>query len=163
VSDRTLENIDTRYILIFILFVIISVSLTLYFNSMSYRVKSVNFKVAQWLMRDGAIVVDARDYKSYLESHIPNAVSLPESRLREGIPEFLLRSASQHIVVYGCDGRSEGLKVAYLLVRAGLENAVNMKGGFCEWKRENLPVTAGEGIQSLLLTPQPTSMPWSRA
>ncbi len=140
--DQTLENIETRYIFLFIVFIVVCVSSTLYFNSIGFQVKSVDLKVAQKLIRNGAPVIDTRKHKKYLSSHISGAISVPLDNLENGIPEIISFPKSKIILVYGCNGTSSGLEATYILNKSGFVNAVNLETGICGWKNADLPTVS---------------------
>lgn len=102
--------------------------------SETFNVTSIPAVRAKQLIDQGAVVVDVRGPKTYGESHIPGAISVPLSALETAIPRSLADAKTKAVVVYCGDGVTIGPKGTYLLNQAGYQQAVNLEGGFKSWK-----------------------------
>ena len=100
----------------------------------TYDVASISAVRAKQLIDQGAVVIDVRGPKTYGESHIPGAISVPLSALESAIPRSLADAKTKAVVVYCGDGVTIGPKGTYLLNQAGYRQAVNLEGGFKSWK-----------------------------
>lgn len=98
------------------------------------------------MIRQGAVLVDARSRELFRESHIAGAVSLPLGQAEEEIPSFRNRvSLTTPVIVYcsgyGCrDSDDLGAK----LIEAGYGEVLVYEGGFPEWREAGLPVGKGD-------------------
>lgn len=82
-------------------------------------------------------LVDVRTAGEYAAGHIPGALNVDVLR-----DDFTEKAASllprnRRVAVY-CRSGKRSLKAAALLVRAGYK-VINLKGGWLEWKADNLP------------------------
>jgi rhodanese-related sulfurtransferase len=94
------------------------------------------------------VVVDARSRESYMQGHIPGAISFPH---REMSPTSTGRLDSQKTYVVYCDGIgcNGSTKGAWKLAAAGFR-VKELLGGLDFWIRDGHPVARGEETGSLL-------------
>ena len=93
-----------------------------------------------------ALFVDARDKKSYRESHIEGAVSLPVNDYDNAIIPFSEKyDVSQKIITY-CSGRQceDSHFLAENLYSEGYKNIFVFIDGFEAWEENALPVESEE-------------------
>ena len=86
----------------------------------------------QLLHEGNVVLVDVRSYGSYLDAHLPNAISIPLDKLERSLAR--LRKANARIVLY-CGGQA-GLKsgrAATLLREHGFQRVYCLDGGFDRW------------------------------
>lgn len=102
------------------------------------------------------IILDLRDYKSYGESHIENAVNFEVNSVFEnylGVPRRIKRvneliytfsnvgvGAYNNVAIYS-DKMEDNFVVASLLYILGVEKVFIIKDGFKGWKSNSLPVS----------------------
>lgn len=110
------------------------------FGTGSFNVKEVSVSEAKSLIDSGAIVVDVREPEAFKNRHLPGAVSIPLSQLRNGVPASLSTARDQSIVVYCGDGSTIGPEGTRTLNDAGYGRAVNMKSGIQGWKDAGHPI-----------------------
>jgi rhodanese-related sulfurtransferase len=82
-------------------------------------------------------LVDVRTAEEYAEGHIPDALNIDVLQ-----DDFTQKATARlpkdrRVAVY-CRSGKRSLKAAALLVKAGYK-VVNLKGGWLEWKADNLP------------------------
>jgi len=113
-------------------------------NILDPMIREIDLDIAEKLFEKKTLFVDARLKKYYLEGHIPN--SLCNDNL-----DSLVTNIEQHIsvddpfVVYCSDddcGSSEEL--AFSLQEQGFSNIYLFKGGWKQWKNNNLPFENNE-------------------
>lgn len=77
-------------------------------------------------------VLDVRDYKDYINGHIPYAVHIPKKEIKDNL-EILTKDKVTVVYTY-----SDSCPRAYKSALALIENhypAVVLRGGFKEWKK----------------------------
>jgi rhodanese-related sulfurtransferase len=79
------------------------------------------------------LFVDVRPQDEWDEGHLPGAVHLPRNNL-ESRAESVLPEKSRQLVVY-CGSGPRSAFATRSLHELGYENAVNLAGGFADWKR----------------------------
>lgn len=113
-------------------------------NRLDPIIREIDLEIAEILFEQNILFVDARSKEYYLEGHIPN--SLCNDNL-----DSLVTNIEQHIlvdeafVVYCSDddcGSSEEL--AFSLQEQGFSNIYLFKGGWKQWKDNNLPFENNE-------------------
>ena len=113
-------------------------------NRLDPIIREIDLEIAETLFEQNTLFVDARSKEYYLEGHIPN--SLCNDNL-----DSLVINIEQHIsfddpfVVYCSDddcGSSEEL--AFSLQEQGFSNIYLFKGGWKQWKDNNLPFENNE-------------------
>ena len=92
------------------------------------------------------LFVDVREPDEWDEGHIPGAIHVPRGRL-EGRIEGLVPDKDRPLVVY-CSAGSRSAFAAKVLDELGYEEAVNLAGGFQDWKRNGFDVTIPRALSS---------------
>ena len=104
-----------------------------------HGIKNANAAQAvQLLNRENGVVVDVCEPKEFSAGHVPNAINLPLSSLKDRLRE-LEKHKSKPIVV-SCRSGNRSLKGAVLLRKHGFPTVYNLSGGLQAWERDNLPV-----------------------
>ena len=98
-----------------------------------FDVRSISALEASQLIASGAVVVDVREHEPYRGRHIPGAVSVPLSSLRNAIPAEIAQAKAKPVVVYCGDGVAIGPEGTSILNKAGFAQAVNLEGGIQAW------------------------------
>jgi rhodanese-related sulfurtransferase len=107
---------------------------------LSHSVPEISPKEAA--KQPSAILLDAREEKEYLVSHIQNAIWVGYDKLDLSLIEK--NDKKRPIIVYCSVGyRSE--KVAEKLIKKGFTNVENLYGGIFEWKNEGNIVVNNKG------------------
>lgn len=87
---------------------------------------------------EGAMILDVRSPREYAAKHIPGAVNLPLSRLRDHLAEV---PAERRIILH-CAGGYRSSIAASLLARHGIAQVTEMAGGLAAWEAAQLPLSA---------------------
>ncbi|MGZ4829233.1 MAG: MBL fold metallo-hydrolase [Candidatus Angelobacter sp.] len=85
---------------------------------------------------DGLQVLDVRREAEWQSGHIEGAEWFPLDSFKVSAPEL----DPQAPVAVHCQGGYRSMIACSLLLRAGLENAINVVGGFDAWRQAGLPV-----------------------
>jgi rhodanese-related sulfurtransferase len=93
------------------------------------------------LINRGATVVDIRDAAKYAQGHIVDSISIPASEM-PAEQNKRLKKASSVIVV--CDNGVQSGQCVASLVKDGMQNVFNLKGGISAWQGDNLPIVGAE-------------------
>ena len=92
----------------------------------------------QHTSRGKGIFLDIRGEKAYSSGHIIGAIQTTFDNLKQGV-RFLQKYKNKPIVVYCHTGQSS--KSSYeLLKQQGFEDVSILRGGFSQWKNDNLPI-----------------------
>ncbi|MDA7742146.1 rhodanese-like domain-containing protein [Francisellaceae bacterium] len=87
--------------------------------------------------REKGIFLDIRDGKEYNDGHIVGAIHTTVGNLKEST-KVLTKHKSHPIIIY--NNNDQNTKAAFdLLVAAGFEQATTLRGGYAQWKTDNLP------------------------
>ena len=125
------------YLLVFI--IVTSGLLLLFPRALSGGVKIINVRDAVLLMnRQACTIIDVRAEEKFNIGHIPNAISIPYSKLPDMV-EKLKKQSKKTILVYCGSGNSSG-KAMKLLSQKEFESVISIEGGFTEWVKLQLPV-----------------------
>ena len=90
-------------------------------------------------MLDRVQVVDVRRQAEWDEGHIDGAILMPLHKL----PELAARIDGDRPVAVHCKGGYRGAIAASLIQRAGLDQVMNLTGGFDAWRACGLPEAKG--------------------
>src|SRR4051794_35835787 len=101
---------------------------------MAEQGRVTHLELLQRLQDPWLAVVDVLPEKSYIEAHIPGAISLPLPEIREN-GRSVLRDLNREIVVY-CSGPSSSLseEAVALLKELGYRNVRRFEAGLSGWK-----------------------------
>jgi len=90
----------------------------------------------------GVVLVDARAYSEWEQSHIPGALPLPSGEFDKRYPQIKRQLVHASVVLLYCHGKGCGIAdyVAQLLADQGHRNVAVFGGGYPEWKEAKLPL-----------------------
>jgi rhodanese-related sulfurtransferase len=100
--------------------------------------------VVRYQEAGAALIVDARDSESFVEGHIPGAVSLPYGEATPDAIEALVPGDRPIIVYCGGNGCEISVDLAWDLLGSGHGRVAVYEGGFPEWESAGRVVAAGE-------------------
>ncbi|MFN6121481.1 MAG: rhodanese-like domain-containing protein [Actinomycetes bacterium] len=96
--------------------------------------------------REGAFLLDVREYEEWMAGHVDGAVHVPMQQLPERLAEL---PTDRRIVCICRSGNRSGQVTAWLL-RQGYD-AINMAGGMRQWHAEQLPFVNANGNPGVVL------------
>ncbi|MBI5783298.1 MAG: rhodanese-like domain-containing protein [Gammaproteobacteria bacterium] len=104
-----------------------------------YGIKNANAaQTVQLLNRENGVVVDVCEPREFSTGHVPSAINLPLSSLKDRLRE--LDKYKNKPVIVSCRSGNRSLKGAVLLRKHGFPTVYNLSGGLQAWERDNLPV-----------------------
>jgi hydroxyacylglutathione hydrolase len=93
-------------------------------------------ELARRLSKGEATVIDVRNASEWDTGHVSGASNVPLATLAERIAEI---PRDQQVVVH-CQAGTRSSIAASVLRANGVENVVNLTGGFAEWSDTGLPI-----------------------
>lgn len=93
--------------------------------------------------REGAVVLDIRDEKEFVQGHIAGAVNIPYANLDNRVGE--LEPYKEKPVVLVCKMGQHASAAGRQLKSKGFTNVRRLMGGMAEWSAANLPMVKGKG------------------
>jgi len=91
-------------------------------------------------LKSGAVtVIDVRNRSEWDHGHLPGALHIPLGHLVARAQEI----ARDRPVVLQCQGGARSAIASSLLLRLGMAQVVNLRGGYAEWAAAGNPVSAG--------------------
>jgi hydroxyacylglutathione hydrolase len=91
-------------------------------------------------VRSGDVtVLDVRNASEWEHGHLPGALHIPVGLLTQRLGEI----PRGRPVVVQCQGGTRSAIAASILLKHGVRDVINLRGGFDEWSREALPVAHG--------------------
>jgi len=100
--------------------------------------------VERYQETSAALIVDARDAESFVEGHIPGAISLPYGEATPDVIEALDPGGRPIIVYCGGNGCEVSVDLAWDLLGSGHGRVAVYEGGFPEWRSSGRAVASGE-------------------
>ena len=82
------------------------------------------------------VVIDVRNRSEWEHGHIPGAIHIPMGHLPRRLAEI---PRGRPIVVH-CQGGSRSAIGSSVLLRSGIDDVHNLRGGFAEWERQGKPI-----------------------
>ncbi|OSS41866.1 Rhodanese domain protein [Desulfurella amilsii] len=104
-------------------------------------IHNVSVQEAKKLIKNGSVILDAREYPEYAAGHIPGAIWAPRGLIDFQGPTWFPDKNKTYLTYCKTGGR--GVIVAYELKELGYDNVVNLDGGFDAWERDGEPIEKG--------------------
>lgn len=84
---------------------------------------------------DSWLIIDVREDHEYAAGHLPDAISMPRSRLEMlAMQSDTLEAAADKPALVYCGSGKRSVLAAYTLKTLGMQRAVSMDGGFAAWR-----------------------------
>jgi len=96
------------------------------------------------LQTNGLQILDVRREPEYQAGHIAQAEWFPLDQFRVSAPDI---DTTTPLAVH-CQGGYRSMIACSLLRRAGIENVINVTGGFDAWRKERLPIETAVAVHS---------------
>ncbi|MGM8850588.1 rhodanese-like domain-containing protein [Salinicola halophyticus] len=88
--------------------------------------------------REDGVVIDIRESNEFKAGHIAGAKNIPQSRLKERLPQIEKHKDTPVIVV--CKQGQTSSAAVTELSQAGFSRVYKLKGGMAQWQADGLPV-----------------------
>lgn len=108
--------------------------------------------------KNGALLIDARPYPSYLKSSIPGAISIPDTQMKDLEGRFPADKKTPIIAFCGGYNCVKSHVVAQRLLDLGYSDVKVYAAGEPEWKKQGLPMTGGKASKIVVDTPKVQKM-----
>jgi rhodanese-related sulfurtransferase len=128
------------HLILTLVFILALLVLEPYLLKMSGIKMIAPLRVTQLVNRDSALVLDVCTDKEFAEGHIPNAVSLPLSRLSSEADKTLKKSKENPVII-SCRSGNRAKSAAKKLSKLGFKDIYILSGGNAAWRKENLPMS----------------------
>ena len=89
---------------------------------------------------DDAVVVDICESTEYRKGHIPGAINIPVSQLKEGTTVLDKYKKKKRPIVVTCQTGSRSGPAAALLRKNEFASVYTLTGGIAGWQKENFPI-----------------------
>jgi hydroxyacylglutathione hydrolase len=96
------------------------------------------------LQNNGLQLLDVRREPEWQAGHIAQAEWFPLDRFKLSAPDI---DTNAPLAVH-CQGGYRSMIACSLLRRAGVENVINVTGGFDAWRKEGLPIETAEAVKA---------------
>lgn len=88
--------------------------------------------------REDGVVIDIRESNEFKAGHIAGAKNIPQSRLKDRLPQIEKHKDTPVIVV--CKQGQTSSAAVTELSQAGFSRVYKLKGGMAQWQADGLPV-----------------------
>jgi rhodanese-related sulfurtransferase len=104
-----------------------------------HGIKNTNVaQTVQLLNREDGVIVDVCEPTEFKAGHIPNAINLPLSALKDRLRE--IDKYKNKPVIVTCRAGNRSVKGAVMLRKHGFPTVYNLAGGLLAWEKDNLPL-----------------------
>jgi len=94
--------------------------------------------IAKLAQGENTVILDVRSVEEFNEGHIPGAINIPNSELKDRITE-LEEKKLQDLVVY-CRSGNRAAFSYQILTENDFEQVEHLVGDFILWEEKNLPI-----------------------
>jgi len=108
------------------------------------RIELVSVDEARQEMEGGVRVLDVREQNEWDESHLEDAIHVPQGEVADRIDELAPDRTERLLVHCRTDARSA--RIVDLLGELGYEDAVAVEGGIVAWEGAGLPLVYAKGL-----------------
>ena len=85
--------------------------------------KTIKISELNFLIENGGILIDCRNYDEYLKKHLDNAINIPISN----ITSILNKYPKDKILIFYCKSGIRSLKACNIMVKLGYTKIYNLK------------------------------------
>jgi sulfur-carrier protein adenylyltransferase/sulfurtransferase len=108
------------------------------------RIDLIALEQAREEIESGVRVIDVREQHEWDESHLEQAIHVPQGEIVERLDEVAPDTSERLILHCRTDNRSA--RVADLLGELGYENVAVIRGGIVAWEEAGLPLVQARGL-----------------
>jgi rhodanese-related sulfurtransferase len=97
-------------------------------------------QLPQLMNHEGAIVLDVGEPSEFKKGHIPKAINIPVSQLKNDLSRLEKYRTKETPIVLSSRGNQHASRAATILRKNNFSNLYTLSGGLVSWEKENLPL-----------------------
>ena len=97
-------------------------------------------QLPQLMNHEGAIVLDVGDPAEFKKGHIPKAINMPVSQLKNDLGRLEKYRTKDTPIVLSSRANQHANRAAAILRKNNFSNLYTLSGGLVSWEKENLPL-----------------------
>ena len=104
-------------------------------------IKSISaVQLPQLMNHEGAIVLDVGEPGEFKKGHIPKAINMPVSQLKNDLGQLEKYRTKDKPIVLSSRANQHANRAATILRKNNFSNIYTLNGGLVSWEKENLPL-----------------------
>ena len=97
-------------------------------------------QLPQLMNHEGAIVLDVGEPAEFKKGHIPKAINMPVSQLKNDLSRLEKYRTKDTPIVLSSRANQHTNRAATILRKNNFSNLYTLSGGLVSWEKENLPL-----------------------
>ena len=97
-------------------------------------------QLPQLMNHEGAIVLDVGEPAEFKKGHIPKAINMPVSQLKNDLGRLEKYRTKDTPIVLSSRANQHANRAAAILRKNNFSNLYTLSGGLVSWEKENLPL-----------------------
>ncbi len=97
-------------------------------------------QLPQLMNHEGAIVLDVGEPAEFKKGHIPKAINMPVSQLKNDLNRLEKYRTKDTPIVLASRANQHANRAATILRKNNFSNLYTLSGGLASWEKENLPL-----------------------
>ena len=97
-------------------------------------------QLPQLMNHEGAIVLDVGEPAEFKKGHIPKAINIPVSQLKNDLSRLEKHRTKDTPIVLSSRTNQHASRAAAILRKNNFSNLYTLSGGLGSWEKENLPL-----------------------
>ena len=97
-------------------------------------------QLPQLMNHEGAIVLDVGEAAEFKKGHIPKAINMPVSQLKNDLGRLEKYRTKDTPIVLSSHANQHANRAATILRKNNFSNLYTLSGGLVSWEKENLPL-----------------------
>ena len=97
-------------------------------------------QLPQLMNHEGAIVLDVGEPAEFKKGHIPKAINMPVSQLKNDVGRLEKYRTKDTPIVLSSRANQHASRAAAILRKNNFSNLYTLSGGLASWEKENLPL-----------------------
>ena len=97
-------------------------------------------QLPQFVNKENAVVVDVCEPDEFNKGHIPKAINIPVSKIKEQLGQLEKFRTKNRPIVLSCRSGQRASRAAAVLRKNEFKSVYTLSGGLAAWGKENLPL-----------------------
>ena len=97
-------------------------------------------QLPQLINKENAVVVDVCEPDEFKKGHIPKAINIPVSQIKDQLGQLEKFRNKNRPIVLSCRNGQQASRAATVLRKNEFETVYTLSGGLAAWEKENLPL-----------------------